>query len=172
MSTRRSGCCAPAGLNVPDEVRLEAAGVADIEGLPFPCALKVCSPDILHKTDSGGVRLNVTSENFAESSARNEQSLSRLAAASLADGKLLGTEMIFGALHDTTFGPAVMTGAGGTLTELYRDTAFRLAPCGSSTAAEMLDELQIAPVLNGFRGSSLDRAALAETVARFQSLPR
>ena len=63
---------------------------------------------------------------------------------------------------DPNFGPAVMVGAGGVLTELYRDVAFRLAPCPPNEAVRMLQELTIAPVLKGFKGFGLDCHGLAK----------
>ena len=75
-----------------------------------------------------------------------------------------GPELIIGALVDPDFGPAVMVGAGGILTELYRDVSFRLAPCDAEEARDMLGELAVAPLFAGFRGIALDADALARVI--------
>ena len=131
---------------------------------------KVCSPDILHKTDVGGVVLNLDPgtlplalsdlrRRFAHQPVLIEEQLG-------ADGP----EFILGGLLDPDFGPAVMAGAGGILTELYRDVVFRLAPCPEAEARRMLAELIIAPVLSGFRGLKLDLPGLAGLVSRLGDL--
>ena len=81
-----------------------------------------------------------------------------------------GVEIIIGALYDPTFGPAVMVGAGGILTELYKDVAFRLAPCTAKEARHMLEELTIYPTLRGYRGLSGDADSLAQIVSKVAEL--
>ena len=134
-------------------------------GLSFPCVAKVCDPDILHKTDRGGVELGLNAETwrtrvaslagrFPGSNVLMEEQL-----------KYRGTEFIIGALVDPLFGPAVMFGAGGILTELYKDVTFRLAPVDEKEARRMLRELTISEVLSGYRGSLMDLDSLAAIVA-------
>ena len=157
------------GLNVPEGVRL-AAGRLD-QSPPFdgPYALKVCSPDIPHKTDVQGVHLNLDRNTLASA-------VDKLAAAfphtpllveRMVDAQ--GPEMIAGGLLDPSLGPAVMVGAGGILTEIAPDVAFRLAPLDEREALRMLAELRIAPVFEGYRGLNLDAGTLARmlvTVSR------
>jgi acetate---CoA ligase (ADP-forming) len=82
-----------------------------------------------------------------------------------------GKELLLGALHDAQFGPLVLVGFGGTYVEVLRDTTARLAPLSPAEALRMLDELRMAPLLRGVRGEpAVDRAALAETIARFGQL--
>jgi acetyltransferase len=81
-----------------------------------------------------------------------------------------GGEIIIGALHDPTFGPAVMVGAGGILTELYKDVAFRLAPFAAEEAHLMLEELTIYPTLRGYRGLSGDADSLADILSKVAGL--
>jgi acetyltransferase len=81
-----------------------------------------------------------------------------------------GSEFIIGALHDPTFGPAVMVGAGGILTELYKDVSFRLAPCTEKEAHLMLEELTLYPTLKGYRGLSGDADSLADVVVKVAEL--
>ena len=134
-------------------------------GLTFPCVAKVCDPDILHKTDRGGVELGLTAGTWRDSvtalSARFPGS-NILMEEQL---KYRGTEFIIGALVDPLFGPAVMFGAGGILTELYKDVTFRLAPLDEDEARRMLTELTISEVLQGYRGSVMDLESLAAIVA-------
>ena len=79
--------------------------------------------------------------------------------------------MLVGALHDPTFGPLVVCGAGGTLVDLLGDTAFRLHPLTTEDAAEMVAELRAAPLLRGYRGAApADEAALIDVVLRVSAL--
>jgi len=82
----------------------------------------------------------------------------------------MGPEFIVGIIRDPVLGHAVMVGAGGVLTEIYKDTAFRLAPCSETDAADMIDELVLAPVFNNFRGMTLDKQKLAMTISRVSQL--
>jgi len=155
----------------------EAAGAA-AERLGGPVALKVVSPDISHKTDVGGVRLGLRSP--AEAAAAAAEMLARVRAArpgAVVAGVLVqtmapaGKELVLGVVRDAQFGPLVLVGFGGIYVEVLDDTATRLAPVTREDALEMLDELRMAPVLRGVRGeAAVDRAALAETIARFSRL--
>ncbi len=155
----------------------EAAGAA-AERLGGPVALKVVSPDISHKTDVGGVRLGLRSP--AEAAAAAAEMLARVRAArpgAVVAGVLVqtmapaGKELVLGVVRDAQFGPLVLVGFGGIYVEVLDDTATRLAPVTREDALEMLDELRMAPVLRGVRGeAAVDRAALAETIARFARL--
>ena len=148
------------GLAVPPGVRT-APGRFD-QPPPFegPYALKVCSPDILHKTDVKGVRLNLDQDALAPA-------VGQLASAFPGSSVLIepmvksrGPEMIAGGLMDPSLGPAVMVGAGGILTEIAPDVAFRLAPLDEDEAHRMLAELRLYPVFEGYRGLELDAAGL------------
>ncbi|MBI9101121.1 MAG: acetate--CoA ligase family protein [Spirochaetales bacterium] len=138
--------------------------------LPGPYAVKICGSEILHKTELGGVALNVGEGELSETVG---MMLRKFPGNSVIISNMItysGTEFILGALNDFTFGPSVMAGAGGILTELYKDVAFRLAPCEHEVARGMLEELRIAPILEGYRGSSLDKEALVEILVRFSRL--
>ena len=155
-----------AGIKVPEGIRILPGENTDTEALSFPLVLKVCDPEILHKTELGGVKLNVTEENFFEIKDELNRKFpdSPLLAESMC--RMTGPEFIIGGLIDPVFGPAVMAGAGGVLTELYKDAVFRLCPCSEAEAVRMLKELKISPVLEGYRGSPLDLKGLAETVSK------
>jgi acetyltransferase len=144
----------------------------------YPVALKLISPDILHKTDVGGVLLNVTSAEGVR--AGFEQIVTRAAAAH--PGARLrgvqvqqmihgGQEVIVGVKRDPTFGPLVMFGLGGVYVEALADVSFRLAPLTLADAEELIGEVRSAKLLTGLRGAApADRAALAETIVRIGRL--
>ena len=155
-----------AGINVPKGKRIMPGEVVDPDDLDFPLVLKVCDPEILHKTERGGVKLNVGKDDFF--SVRTELERKFPSSPLLAETmcSIEGTEFILGGLLDPVFGPAVMAGAGGVLTELYKDAVFRLCPCTEAEAVRMLKELKISPVLEGYRGSPLDLVKLADAVSK------
>lgn len=152
------------GIEIPAAVRLhpEDEIAIDFDG---PYVAKVCSADILHKTDQKGVLLGLDPDALPRAV---EELRGRFEGAPILVEQMVaskGPEFIIGALVDPTFGPSVMVGAGGILTELYKDVAFRLLPCREDEAARMLDELTVSAVLRGFRGLDLDKAALAKTIS-------
>jgi len=145
--------------------------------LGCPIAMKVVATDLVHKSDIGGVRLNIVSPE--EASAAFTTILNRLTphpSRPTIHGILVakmaapGTEVIVGMVRDFQFGPAVMVGLGGVFAELYKDVAFRLPPLGLVEARSMFAELKAAPILTGYRGQpprDLDAlATCACTMAR------
>jgi hypothetical protein len=163
------------GLRVPAALRIKAETPGRDSGLPRPgfdppYVLKVCSADILHKTERGGVRFSVDQDalpNAVHDMRRLFPGCDLLVEEQV---RFSGTEFIIGAFRDPSFGPTVMAGAGGILTELYQDVAFRLVPCPAREAARMLRELKVYPVLDGFRGLHMDAAGLAEVISRVSDL--
>ena len=133
-------------------------------------AVKLCSPEILHKTDVGGVVLGVSKKELIAvlKNLRGRFKKEHFLISQMVS--IQGPEFILGAIEDPVFGPAVMAGAGGILTELYKDIAFRLAPCSVQEAGYMLEELTIAPVLSGYRGSSMDIGGLKKIISEFSLL--
>jgi acyl-CoA synthetase (NDP forming) len=144
----------------------------------YPVVLKVVSPDIVHKSDVGGV---VTG--LAESAAVRRGFDGLMADVQACrpearmDGALVcrqvdeGAEMIVGAVRDTTFGPTVMLGVGGVFTELLGDVAFRLAPLHPDDALDMLRTLRAFKILTGYRGTpAADLEALAAVAVRLGDL--
>ena len=154
----------------------EAADFARRVG--FPVVLKLISPDILHKTDIGGVMLNVQDEQAA--SAGYETIMARARAAhpdahvrGVQVQKMIsgGQEVIVGVTRDPTFGPLVMFGLGGVYVEALADVSFRLAPLTATDAEEMIDEVRSARLLTGLRGApAADRAALVDAIVRVGQL--
>jgi acyl-CoA synthetase (NDP forming) len=147
----------------------EAARAAQAIGCPV--VVKVASPDILHKSDVGGVALDVATAEQARAafeqvteSARRARPDARVEAALVeASCPPGGVELIVGVVHDPCFGPVVMCGLGGVFVEVLRDVAFRLAPISRADALDMLAELRGSALLDGVRGGRpVDRAALAD----------
>ena len=157
-------------IKVPMAKRLEPKDELDVCGINPPYVLKVCSSNILHKTELQGVVLNNDNEcvqdNFKMIQKRfpNENILVEN------QSSYMGPEFIIGIIKDPALGHAVMVGAGGVLTELYKDTAFRLAPCSVSEAKDMIDELVLSPVFENFRGMTLDKEKLAQTISQVSIL--
>ncbi|MFI0764907.1 acetate--CoA ligase family protein [Streptomyces sp. NPDC021218] len=155
----------------------EAVSLADRIG--FPVVLKIVSPDILHKTDAGGVRVGLAS--CAEvrgaftaivDNARSYDPKARIQGVQVQqmvpDG---GQEVIVGAVTDPTFGKVVAFGLGGVLVEVLKDITFRLAPATEDEALSMLDGIRAAEVLRGVRGGqAVDRGALADLIVRVSRL--
>jgi len=157
-------------IKTPQGKRIGPLEALDIQDINPPYVLKVCSSDILHKTEMQGVILN----NDRESIAGNFETLRlRFPHENLLvenQAGYMGPEFIVGIIRDPVLGHAVMVGAGGVLTEIYKDTAFRLAPCSVTDAVDMIDELVLAPVFNHFRGMVLDKQKLAMTISRVSQL--
>jgi len=168
------------GIPVPPEFLATSPHEAALfaRRIGFPVALKLISPDILHKTDIGGVILNVEDEKAAE--VGFEALIARAAAAhpgahlrGVQVQKMItgGQEVIVGVKRDPTFGPLVMFGLGGVYVEALRDVSFRLAPLTAADAADMIDEVRSAVLLAGLRGAPpADRPALVDVIVRVGQL--
>jgi len=151
-------------------VRNPAEAALAAERIGAPVAMKVVSSDVVHKSDAGGVLLGIDGADAAR--AGFDEIVRRVAAAepgALLDGVLVvpmapkGIELIVGATIDPTFGPVLTVGAGGVAVEVLDDVAFRAVPTTPLECREMLDELAIAPMLDGFRGGDvIDRKALVD----------
>jgi acyl-CoA synthetase (NDP forming) len=149
----------------------EAAEAAEEAG--GPVAMKIASPDILHKTEAGGVKLGVAADEAGAAFDAIMANARAYAPGARIDGVLIspmvqgGVECILGAKTDPVFGPLVLFGLGGVFTEVLKDVAFRRAPFGPETAREMIDELKGAALLKGARGQPpADLDALAQTISR------
>jgi acetate---CoA ligase (ADP-forming) len=142
--------------------------------LGFPLAAKIQSPRIPHKTELGGVCLGIADLQELEAAfATLTGHATRMLPGVPIDGVLLermaaeGVEMIIGVTRDPTFGPVVMVGAGGVATELFKDSAYRLAPVSEAEALEMVRELRSCPLLDGFRGAEpADLSTLTRLIAK------
>jgi acetate---CoA ligase (ADP-forming) len=140
----------------------------------FPVVVKLSSPDIIHKSDIGGVKLNLTDEDavraafdFVIANAARSAPQARVDGAVIAPMAKEGVECILGIQSDPVFGPVVMFGLGGILVEAMRDVSFRLAPIDAAEARSMVDEIRARRVLDGMRGAPpSDIDALCEAIAR------
>jgi acetate---CoA ligase (ADP-forming) len=142
----------------------------------FPVAMKVVAPDIVHKSDVGGVILDVRDADGARAAFERISAAARSAAADV-DGVLVqqqlhgGTETIVGMSRDAEFGPLIMFGLGGIFVEALRDVSFRIAPLDDSDARAMIDALRARSILQGLRGRPpADEAALVDVVLRVSQL--
>jgi len=149
----------------------EQAEVAAAE-VGYPVVAKIVSPDILHKTEVGGVLLNLNDAAAVRAAYRQIVERARQARAALR-GVLIshmappGTEVIAGLTQDAQFGPVVMFGLGGIFVEVYRDVSFRLIPLTEPDAAAMIREIKASPVLQGVRGGRpADLQALADLLLK------
>jgi acyl-CoA synthetase (NDP forming) len=169
-----------AGIALADEVLVTERDVLDaaIARAAFPLVMKIQSPDIPHKSEVGGVRINVTTkgEAFAAyqallESARKHRPNAAIQGVLVGPMAKKGVEIIIGTLLDATFGPMIMVGLGGITTELFRDVIYRPAPVGAAEAAAMLGELKAAPLLRGFRGAATaDIPALSRLISQVSEL--
>jgi acetyl coenzyme A synthetase (ADP forming)-like protein len=172
--------CEAYGITVPQESlahsALEASQQASAIG--FPVVMKIVSPDILHKTEAGGVLIGVDS---AEAAAQAYNTLLANARRYKADAKIegvqvqqlvrAGQEVIIGAVTDGSFGKLVAFGMGGVLVEVLKDITFRLAPASLNDAYSMLDGIQAAEMLKGVRGGEpVHRDALANMIVAVSEL--
>jgi 3-hydroxypropionyl-CoA synthetase (ADP-forming) len=157
-------------IKTPRGRRLCPLEALDIQEINPPYVLKVCSSDILHKTEMQGVILNNDRENIVRHFEALRKRFPRENILVEHQAGFMGPEFIVGIIRDPVLGHAVMVGAGGVLTEIYKDTAFRLAPCSVTDAVDMIDELVLAPVFHNFRGMTLDKQKLAMTISRVSQL--
>lgn len=154
-----------------------AEATAFAEGRPGKVALKIQSPCILHKTEAGGVILNLEAGEVAAAFERVTAAANAYDPTAPIDGVLIqdmalpGKEVIVGGFRDPSFGPVVMVGLGGIFTEVLGDTVFAAAPVDSNKARGMIERLRGRKVLEGARGeASADKNALADAVAAVSRL--
>ncbi|WP_048439178.1 acetate--CoA ligase family protein [Caenimonas sp. SL110] len=154
----------------------QAVAAADTAG--YPVVLKIESPDVLHKSDIGGVRLNLrSSQDVLQAYADMMAAVSKAAPAARIDGVLVqpmihaGVELIVGARQDPQFGPLLVVGLGGIFVELIADVSVAPVPVSREQALAMLRGLRAAPALQGARGlPKVDLERLADIVSRISLL--
>jgi acetyl-CoA synthetase (ADP-forming) len=164
------GVRVPKSVVVPDLSRVGAACAS----LRPPFALKVMSPDILHKSEARAVRINIGSgEELALAcqeilaNARAYKKDARIEGFLVEEMAPAGVEIVVGGVRDPQFGPLVMVGLGGVFVEVLADVAFRICPIAPIDAEEMLDELKGAPLLKGARGRPpVSRAAILDVLLK------
>ena len=167
------------GVKVPPFALVTSAeeAVKQAKKIGFPLVMKVVSPQILHKTDVGGVKVGLDNVNDVKKTFKDMYG--RLSKKKGVDvkGILLekmvpkGVELIVGIQNDSQFGPVIMVGLGGIMTEVMKDVAFRMLPISTSDAKSMLSELKGSALLKGFRGSeSIDTNMVANMLVQIGKL--
>ncbi|CAH2405676.1 acetate--CoA ligase family protein [Mesorhizobium ventifaucium] len=172
--------CDVYGIKVPQEgvagSAEEAAKLAS--GMGFPVVMKIVSPDILHKTEAGGVIVGVKSADEARTAhekiianAKAYKANAQISGVQVQQMLTGGQEVIIGAVTDGSFGKLVAFGLGGVLVEVLKDITFRLAPVTREEALSMLDGIQAAEMLKGVRGGDpVNRDALADMIVSVSQL--
>ncbi len=149
--------------------------VEKAEGL-YPLAMKIASPDIVHKTDVGGVVLNIkTAEELTEKYTAMMENIARLQPQAKLLGVNLvqmvqGVECIVGMSRDPQFGPVVMFGLGGVFVEALKDVSFRVVPFGAVEAERLIHEIKSRKILDGFRGMAAHKESIIQTICAIQKL--
>ncbi len=152
----------------------EEEAVEAAREIGFPVVLKIVSPDVIHKSDVGGVKVNLKTEEEVREAYRSiiEGVKSRVPNARIV-GVLVqefapeGLELIIGLIRDPQFGPTVMFGLGGIFVEVYRDVSFRVAPLTEHDAESMMREIKAYKLLTGFRGMEpVDLEALKDALIK------
>jgi 3-hydroxypropionyl-CoA synthetase (ADP-forming) len=165
------------GIKVPKYALVTTSdeAVEKSKEMGFPLVAKIVSPDILHKTDVGGVKVGLSSEEEVKKAF--DDMFNRLKAKFDVKGVLLekmvpkGIELIVGLQNDSQFGPSIMVGLGGIYTELFKDVSFRVLPVTKGEAANMLESLRGKDILKGFRGSDpVDLDMLSEAIVNIGTL--
>lgn len=180
LETEAKTICAEYGIPVPRfELAKNEEEVAQYaKKLGFPVVLKIVSPEIIHKSDAGGVMINLRS--FAEAqnaykkiieNAKKYNTAARIVGVSVQEMAPQSTEVIIGSIKDAQFGQTVMFGLGGVSVEIYKDVAFRIAPITKEDAQEMLTEIKAYPLLKGFRNiPPLDTDAIVDILLKVSTL--
>jgi acyl-CoA synthetase (NDP forming) len=153
--------------------RTAAEAVAFSEAIGFPVVLKVLSPEVVHKSDAGGVQLNLANAAAVE---RAYQKISKTFAGQKLVGAAVqkmappGLEAIVGISRDPTFGPVLMFGLGGVFVEVLQDVSFRILPVTEKDIEEMIQEIRGYALLQGYRGAAVDLSALKNLLGRLAAL--
>jgi acetyl coenzyme A synthetase (ADP forming)-like protein len=174
------GICEAYGINIPREgvAKTGEEAVKLATSIGFPVVMKVVSPQILHKTEAGGVLVGVQSvdrvaQGFSTivENARKYDPKAEILGVQIQQMLSGGHEVIIGAVTDPAFGKLVAFGMGGVLVEVLKDITFRLAPATTEDALSMLDGIQAAEILRGVRGAKpVNRAALGTMIERVSAL--
>lgn len=164
------------GISIPSQKLTtsidETRGAA--EEIGFPLVLKLIAEDIVHKSDTGAVKLNIKNKEELEAAYEDlmnipSQKEKKISVQKMADEPI--TELIIGMTTDAQFGPALMFGIGGILVELLEDVSFRIAPITEYDANEMIHEIKGFPILDGYRGKpKADINAIVNTLLKISEL--
>lgn len=158
--------------------KTEDQAVTLAKKIGFPVVMKIVSPDILHKSDAGGVKVNIKDEASVREAfktimknAKEYKATADIHGIAVQEMAPWGTEVILGSVNDPTFGPTIMFGLGGIFVEVLKDVTFRVAPVADTQARRMLDEIRGAPILAGVRGEEpRDREALSDVICQYSTM--
>ena len=164
------------GISIPDQklTSTKEETVLAAKSIGFPIVLKLMAEDIVHKSDTGAVKLNIKNEEettnaFEELMKIPSQAEKLISVQKMANEPI--TELIIGMTTDAQFGPALMFGIGGILVELLEDVSFRIAPITEYDAREMIKEIKGFPILDGYRGKpKADIDAIVQTLLKVSDL--
>jgi len=169
-----------AGISVVETklAKTQKEAVSLSQKMGFPIALKIASPEVIHKSDSGGVKLSLN--NVSEVKKAYDEILKKVKkqypdavihGVSVQKMVRPGTEVIVGVSKDPQFGPVIMFGLGGIFVELLKDVTFRVIPVEQRDAREMIKEVKGYPLLQGYRGKeSANISALVEVILKISKL--
>jgi len=161
-----------AGLNVPRfkwTTKL-AEALEFVHSIGYPVVVKVVSPEILHKSDVGGVVVGVASDEQLNAAFQRFSAFQGFAGI-IVEEMVSGVELIIGAKVDKQFGPVILLGMGGTGVEIYHDTCLRMAPLKQKEAESMIKSLKAHQLLEGYRGSNpVNVSALTGMIITFSAL--
>jgi acyl-CoA synthetase (NDP forming) len=153
--------------------RSEQEAVNIFRSIGGPVVLKVLSPQVVHKSDLGGVRLNLKTEDEVRRAYQEMADSFRgvaVAGVSVQEMAPPGIEVIVGVAQDPTFGPVLMFGLGGVFVEVLKDVSFRSIPITKADAQEMINELKGSKLLEGYRGHSADLSALQRLLLQISQM--
>jgi len=144
----------------------------------YPVVLKIFSPDVLHKSDVGGVKINLKSDSDVKNAfneiinnVKKHVPNARIEGVVVQEFAPQGLEVIIGGIYDKFFGPTIMFGLGGVWVEILKDVTFRLAPIDKQEAEDMIKEIKGYPLLTGYRGSPpVDLDALKDALVKASQL--
>ena len=164
------------GIAIPDQelATTKEETISTAKKIGFPVVLKLMAEDIVHKSDTGAVKLNIKNEDetaqaYDELMKIPSQSEKSISVQKMADEPI--TELIIGMTTDAQFGPALMFGIGGILVELLEDVSFRIAPITEYDAREQIHEIKGFPILDGYRGKpKADIDAIVKTLLKISDL--
>ncbi|MCD6275179.1 MAG: acetate--CoA ligase family protein [Thermoplasmata archaeon] len=157
------------GINIPPGTLIRTPEEVESIDLNYPLVAKVVRDDIIHKSDVGGVILNIRNGDELRDAIRKiNQKFD--APALVEEMQKGGVEIIVGVLKDSTFGHAIMFGLGGIFTEVFRDVTFRVIPITDKDAELMLSEIRGRKILEGYRGIKVNREAIIDLLLSVSKL--
>ncbi|MEJ2248924.1 MAG: acetate--CoA ligase family protein [Candidatus Lokiarchaeota archaeon] len=164
------------GIKIPEQqlTKTEEETVKIAEKMGFPVVMKLMAEDVVHKSDSGAVKLNIKNKEEAKKAYKElmeipSESEKKISVQQMASEPI--AELIIGMTTDRQFGPALMFGIGGILVELLEDVSFRIAPITEYDAKEMIHEIKGFPLLDGFRGKpKADINAIVDALMKISNL--